>query len=506
MARDVLSDNFVNLCIDPSLNFADGTCRVLVEGQYFDPAEGCVVVPNTIIRVLSTRDIDCQFGAGSVLAEMLKTAFCQCPAGSEFYALPREDAALGVAAEYELTITGPATSPGRFTLYAGNDRYNIDIPIATGDTATDIAAAVAAAVSDEFPYTAIAALGVITFTAKNAGTIGNYLNMVYNWAGRANYAPAGVTVAMVQTVVGSVNPVTSQEEYKSIIGECCYSCYALGSDDLDWQTALRDHIRDAWSCDKPQCFGHGYVFNSGSLGEILATGDNSAELSRLAHCETDVVFPYLKVAAFAALSCCTACTNPELSIQGPNYGLLSCILQPQSCDACFEYDELVQLQEQAFVVSGPANIGSGALTSPYIFNDVTNWLFDSQGRPNATFRDANSRRLTTAAALSLAEKLQEFNGLGLFTKNTDIKRGILGTNPRLMLASIRAWAKNNIGVLFSEFDDINKDITLQTDFEVAPKCAGNPNVLWLNFRYRPPVRVGKVNVNMQPALLDNCDR
>lgn len=508
MAQEALSDGYVNLCIDPSLNFADGTCRVFIEGQVYDPDLGCPIVPDVIVRVNSVRDVDCQFGPGSPLAEAIKKAMCQCPSGIEVYALPRLDSTDpdAAAAVYTLTVAGTATSDGRATFFMGDSEYNIDVRVREGETAAQIAAIIAAAVPETFPFTATVAGAVITLTAKNKGTIGNHLNVIYNWAGRSGYAPSGVTFTFAQTVQGEIDPGPPAAGYASIVGECCYSCYILLTEDTTWQEGLRDHIRSAWACDKPQCFGHGYVYNVGTVGQILSTGDNSGELSRMAHSAEDPIFPYLKVAAFGALSCCTACENPELSIQGPVNGLLSCVAMPTTCSAFFSYDDTVALREAGFVVTGPATIGTGALTNPYVFNDVTNYLYDDLGRPNATFRDASARRLAAATAISIAEKLQEFNGLGLFTKNTTIREGVLGTNPRLMLANIRAWAKQNVGVLFSEFDDIDSDIQLRTDFQVAPKCAGKPGVLHLNMRYRPPVRIDRVNVNLQPALLDNCDR
>lgn len=508
MAQQALSDGFVNLCIDPNLNFAEGTCRVFVEGQVYNPDEGCPITPDVIIRVNSLRDVDCQFGAGSPLAEAIKRIMCQCPDRIEVYALPRLDStdAGAAAATYTLTVAGVATEDGRATFYMGDAEYNIDFRVRAGDTAEDIAERLAAAISPSFPYTAMAAGGVVTLTAKNKGTIGNHLQVIYNWAGRSNYAPAGVTFALAQTVVGAGDPTGPAAGYSSIIGECCYSCYILLTENTDWQEALRDHIRDAWSCDKPQCFGHGYTYNVGTEAQILATGDNSGELSRMAHHPDDPLFPYLKVAAYGALSCCSACENPELSIQGPDNGLLTCVSMPATCTAYFSYPEQQNLRANGFVVTGPSNIGTGTLTNPYVFNDVTNYLYDDLGRPNATYRDTASRRLATATAISIAEKLQEFNGLALFTKNTVVREGVRGTNQRLMLADIRAWAKDNIGVLFSEFEDIDSDIQLRTDFETAPRCAGKPGKMHLNLKYRPPVRIDEITTNLQPALLDNCNR
>ena len=74
----------------------------------------------------------------------------------------------------------------------------------------------------------------------------------------------------------------------------------------------------------------------------------------------------------------------------------------------------------------------------------------------------------------------------------------------MMLGNMRAWAKSQVGVLFSEFEDINKDITFQDDFERAPRCQGVPGRLYMNMIYRPPVRIRDVLVNAAPRLLNNC--
>lgn len=503
MAQAALADGFIKLCIGDSLNFIEGNCRVLLEGQMLSIG---AAEPDKIIRVTTDRTLAALFGAGSVISEALRVALCACPESVELYALPREDNDAGVAAVYTLTFTGTATGPGRATFFLGDAVYNIDFAVMEGDTPTDIAAAFLAEVPANFPFTATVAAGVVTLTAKNAGTVGNHLTPVYNWAGRSGYAPAGVSVAMAQTVQGSADP-EAPTDYGSVIGECCYSCYGLLTENVAWQTAMRDWIRSAWACDKPQCFGHGYTYNAGSLGQILATGDNSAEFNRLAVSVNTPILPYLKVANYAALSCCTGCDNPEVSIQGQTFGLLSCVSQPATCSAEFSNDDVIALRENGFVVTGPATIGTGVLTNPYVYNDVTNYLVDDLGRDNMTFRNTNSRRLATATAIEIAEKLQEFNGLGLFTRNTTIREGVQATTPNLMLADVRTWARDNEGRLFSEFEDITRSITLQTDAQFQRRqCTGRPGRLHLNVDYRPPDRIDEIVTNLQPRVLENCDR
>lgn len=502
MAIDALRDGYVRLCFDPSLNVAGTRCRVVLEGQYI-PAAQNPVPANQLIKVVSLRDVDTMFGAGSVLAEALKTAFGCCGNGAvEIFALPRADAGGATKAAYTVTFTGPATKDGRVEIYSGDGRYNINFRVEAGDTATQIATEFLANLPDGFPFTAASAAGVVTLTAKNGGTVGNYFNPIYNWRGLNNYAPQGVGVAFAQTVVGSGDPVAL--DLAAVLGECCVCCYAALYGNDDWQQGVIDYLESAWDCTKPQCFGHGYTYNAGTLGQILAQDTNSGVLSRMAHCDDDPNFPWLKVAAYAVKSCCETVDNPELSIQGPQFGVLQCLTSPASCSQCFTFDEQEQLRQAGFVVTVPFGGGQGYLTSPMVTNDITNQRYDEEGRENYTFQAVSSRRLAAKTAELFANELQRYNGLGFYTKNTTIRPGVRGTNARLMEGALRNWLKSQIGILFSEFDDLDKDFVLQPDFAVAPKCLGVPGKVRINLVYRPPVRLTNVQVNMQPKLLDNC--
>ncbi|MEY9493750.1 hypothetical protein [Bradyrhizobium elkanii] len=505
MAIDSLRSGAIRICFDPSLNAYPNKCRILLEGQMLDTG---TAEDGALIKIPSLRDVDLLFGEGSVIAEGLKTAFGCCPNNAmEFYALPHMDESVGAvaAAVYTLTFTGPATSDGRIDLFMGDGRWNTSTRVTEGETADAIAAAVAQSIGVEIglPFDAVAALGVITLTAKNKGTVGNCLNPIYNWHQRRDYAPEGVTMTVAQTTAGTSDAFTVPN-YSAILGECCYCCIGMLYDNNAWQDAMIAYIADAWSCDKPQCFGHGYTYSQGTLGQILSQDTNSAEVSRLAQCCDDPVLGYLKAAAYAAQSCCSAVDNPEMSIQGPNFGVLSCLRQPESCFQCFTFEEQQILEATGFVVTVPLNGGTGSMTAPMIVNDITNNRYDDFGRLNATWWNVNSRRLAAATADAAAIALSQVIGLGLFTKNTTIPAGIRGTNPKLILGAFRAWAKANVGVLFSEFEDIDNDIKLLTDFERAPKCQGIPGKLWIDFIYRPPVRISNITINAQPAMLSNC--
>ncbi|TAI61580.1 hypothetical protein CWO89_34320 [Bradyrhizobium sp. Leo170] len=407
MSIDSLRSGAIRICFDPSLNAYPNKCRILLEGQMLDTG---TAEDGALIKIPSLRDVDVLFGEGSVIANGLITGFGCCPnQAMEFYALPHKDLSVGatVKAKHTITFTGPATSDGRIDLFMGDGRWNTSTRITEGMTEDEIATAVAQSIGHEigFPFDATAALGVVTLEAKNAGTVGNCLNPIYNWHQRRDYAPQGVTAEIAQTIQGLYAGAAAPPDYQAILGECCYCCIGMLYDKPEWQDAMIAYIASAWSCDKPQCFGHGYTYNTGTLGQIMATDTNSAEVSRMAQCCDDPVLGYLKVAAYAAQSCCSTVDNPEMSIQGPDFGVLGCVKQPESCFQCFTFDEQQILEANGFVVTVPRIGGTGSMTSPMIVNDVTNNRYDEEGRLNATWWNVKTNVIVCALHCSVTFKV-----------------------------------------------------------------------------------------------------
>jgi hypothetical protein len=308
----------------------------------------------------------------------------------------------------------------------------------------------------------------------------------------------------VQSTVGSGDPLPI--DYANVFGTCCFNVFALLSSNKTWQKGFRDYIRSLWDCTKPMCFGHGYTWNNGTLGQVLASGDNSAELNRIAYPVNDVNFPWMLVVDAASSRACSVIANPELSLQGTARGLMPNCYRPETCTTPWSYQDQQALRAAGFCVYAPVAGGQGALTNAYMQNDVTNYLTDAAGRPNATFQDTNSRFLTAAMGIALAKQLQTMNGLALFTGNTKIKAGIKGTTVALELEKLVAWARGEVGALFSEFDNIQTDIVLKSDFEVARPCFGVPGQLRGYMKARPPVRIKGASFVVHPILIDNCVR
>ena len=168
----------------------------------FPLASGTAVL-NTAVRVSSLASAHALFGAGSMLARMYDLYRRNDPYG-DVYCLPVAAPAAGTAATTILHLTGPATADGVLNLYITGQR--LSIPVATGDTATEIGAAIqtalgvdeAAAVTagSTFPVTASNSAGTVTISARHKGAIGKQIDIRVNYLGDAGSEslPAGVAI------------------------------------------------------------------------------------------------------------------------------------------------------------------------------------------------------------------------------------------------------------------------------------------------------------------------
>lgn len=161
-------------------------------------------VAGALYRINAGAEAAGLFGRGSVLHEMLVAAR-NANKTSDFWAIGLADDAGGTAATHTLTVTGPATAAGTVALYINGTKLNVGV--ASADTATDIADAITAAVTDwlDAPVTAANVAGVVTLTAKHKGTFGSDIDARVNYYADEKL-PAGVAVAVAAGVAGAGNP------------------------------------------------------------------------------------------------------------------------------------------------------------------------------------------------------------------------------------------------------------------------------------------------------------
>lgn len=263
--------------------------KLLIVGQRL--AAGSVLA-NVLVDVFSDTQAAGFFGRGSITHLMVRAALEANPY-LQLSAIGMDDAGAGVFATGTLTIIGPATGVGVLSLQA-NDTL-IEIAIATGDTATAIAAAVVAQIAKQpdLPFTSANVAGVVTFTAKNKGTLGNAIKLsVTNTAAGAS----GVIVAMA---AGATDPVLATALAVAFAGGHNIICPAFN--DATNLTGLRTHL-DNVSGPLEQRGAIGIFGHVGTLAAstTLAASINSGRISGIL-VPNALDLPYQVAAAYAAV-------------------------------------------------------------------------------------------------------------------------------------------------------------------------------------------------------------
>ena len=150
-------------------------------------------------------------GRGSILARAFEGYFANDQVGP-ILLLPYPDPTGSSAASCTITIAGTTAAAGTLALYIGAQAAPVNL--ASGTAAAAIAAAVVAQVTaqPDLAASATAAAGVVTLTAKNAGALGNLLNVMLNLHGLlgGEVTPPGITVAITAMSGGNGTPDTTQ--------------------------------------------------------------------------------------------------------------------------------------------------------------------------------------------------------------------------------------------------------------------------------------------------------
>lgn len=494
-------NNFITVCINPNANRVPATKGLLVEAQMLETGSA---KPNKIVRVTDISQVGALFGEGSIIAESLRIARNQA-SNIGLFALPRLDDKDGVSAEYKLTIDGTAVQGGLIKIFWGCADYSIDLPVLKSSSSKSIVSRIVQSLPSYFPFlVSIENDSTIHFIAKNKGRVGNILNLKIEWDIFDSSAPVGVYADFEQTVIGQNDP--KYDDYDDIIGECSYYTYALCSPSELWQLNLQKYLESGWDCDNGSTKGgHGYTYNEGKLGIILALSTNTPVLSRIAHHERDEVAGYLETAAYAALSCHQGIINPTVAVEGKFNGVLTALKYPSSCKSLWTKAEKENLKSNGFVIIDPIATGEGSLVPLMVVNDITNYLRDDNGYLNFTYRSVAMRRILQYIIEYLTDNLERFEGVPLYLKNTTITAGSVGTTINMLRSEIINILSDLEGIYLSKPDNIEDSVRIQTgDFD-SNNCSIGSGVVSVFISIYPPTTLNKLNLNIQPVI-NNCER
>ena len=326
MGNEIIQPSVSLSLVSASLSVSNAEQKILVVGQMgaAGTATDAALVPN----IGNSGEENALFQRDSHLAEMIRSIKRVAPQ-VQVDAIALDDPG-GTAAAYTITLTGGASESGTIALVAGSEKnHKTSAIITSGETITASAVKIAAAINADLdaPFTAVAAIGVITLTAVNDGTVGNSMPVGAVPSGAFAGTIAGLTVAVAQSVTGSGDPtdlgtsaifdVVGNTRYQGVV--CPYvSSAGMVSAWLDTRFNVNNRIVD----------GVAFVpyTNTFSSIETAALALNSKSLVIFADEATGVATgetqyegpampesPHVTVAAFAALRALRLTTDASLS-------------------------------------------------------------------------------------------------------------------------------------------------------------------------------------------------
>lgn len=270
---------------------------------------------NTLIRITTPAQADLQFGAGSMLAGMVR-AVMAIDTYTELQVLPVADPGAGVAAAATLAFTGPATASGTIELMIAGRR--VPVGVLSGDTATVIGSSVVAAIAAaaDMPVTATAAAGTVTLTSRHKGETGNTLNARVNYY-TGQVLPAGVAVTISAFTGGAGNPDLGAA--LAAIGDEWFQVWGLAYAEAATLATVKTELNSRFAWDR-EIEAHAFTAARGSQGSLGALGDSHNNQHLVIMMANDEPMPaYEKAAETMAIAALYAAIDPARPIQNLQY-------------------------------------------------------------------------------------------------------------------------------------------------------------------------------------------
>ena len=347
--------------------------RVLVIGQRL--ASG-LAPAGAAVRTTTADQAIQQHGRGSMLAAMCAAFLLNHPT-AEVWSFPVADDGAGTAATKTVTITGPATGAGTVALYVAGQR--VRAAVASGDTATTVATALAAAVNAaaDLPMTATSALGVVTLTARHKGEAGNDLDVRLSYRDEAK--PAGLTFVVAADDEGTGNPELA--DVLTAIGDEWFDVFVLPWTDETNLDAMDTALEERWSALK-MIEGVAFAAAQGTQGELAdLTGDRNGPHVSIGGLKGSPTPPPVIAAAYAGQVAASAAIDPARPFQTL---ALKGVLAPAVADRFTreERDLLLRDGVSTFTVDAGGQV--------LIERPISTYRTNPFGLPDTAFLDLNT--------------------------------------------------------------------------------------------------------------------
>ncbi|WP_303674781.1 phage tail sheath subtilisin-like domain-containing protein [Vampirovibrio chlorellavorus] len=410
--------------------------------------------------IYNNTEADQYFGVGSILADMLKNLRLNTR-GVDIYAIGLADAAGATKATATIQVTSGATRNGTLFLYIGGRL--VRIPVAAGDNPATIATAIQDAVNaDSLLLTTASVLtDTVTLTARNAGTLGNQIDIRTNYYGKAagEELPAGVALTITQMAGGATDPDLA-DAIANMPDERFDFVLNAFTDNANLNL-LEAELDSRWGYSR-MLESHAFIALKGTLATLstFAASRNNPHLTTMGFNDSPTA-PWIWASAYCGQVAWHGSIDPARPFQTlPLMGVLAPPLSSQ-----------FTLQEQEILLAdGIATYTVERDGQARIQRAVTTYTQSPQGLPDASFRDTNTLLTLAYVSQSVRFRLgQKFRRHKLAKSGTRFGPGQAIVTPVIIKAELIA--------LFSEWESLGlvEDIEQFKDDLIVEINAQDPN-------------------------------
>lgn len=255
----------VSIDISDQLSASLGTASRIV---IFGIIEGGSLSPNVPTRVYSPDEGKTLAGVGSQLAQMISAVFAEYRQADVTVIGMAAPAGTAAAGSFDFTGSVPTTAN---PIRLGIEDKILTVPVAIGDTPTDIAASAdtalaAAGFADDLHVTGSAALAVFTLTARSVGAHGNQIRLRDNVA----TLPPGIVVSTTAMTGGAGVP--DLPTAIAAVPGVRYKYWVAPDVDSVNLAALQAELEDRWTKER-QIDGHAIIGLRDSVSNLATFGD-----------------------------------------------------------------------------------------------------------------------------------------------------------------------------------------------------------------------------------------
>lgn len=347
---------------------------------------GGTVAAGTVTQVFSDAEAAAAFGSGSIAHRMVRAAIKANPY-LDLSVLPLADGT--TPQTWTVTLANAATKSGSLLLYVGAE--SVEIAVAAGDANTAVAAALNAALGQraELPVTAAVNAGVVTLTARTAGTVASQTDIGYELVG-----VTGTTVAIAAVQAGAVDPDISGVAGLPLVAGEKYDLICSPFNAANDLTKLVTHL-DAVSGPLEQRPGVGVVAMDDALATVTtrSSGANSGRL----------LLAYLRGSRSPSYEIAAAMAAVMAGEEDPARPLNTLVLT--GIHAPVVTSRFTRTEQESCLYNGATPLEVGPSGTVQIVRAVSTYVHDANGIDDPSLLDITTIRTLDYVRLACRERI-----------------------------------------------------------------------------------------------------